>query len=436
MPVVAIVGGTVHGVDSDREATVLVDDDTGLINDIIPGGAPDGAAEQVLDASGCVVVPGFVDLHSHLRQPGNEAAETIESGSRTAALGGYTALVAMPNTDPCMDSAAVINEVMALGRTALCEIKPSAAITIGREGETLAPMAELVDLGVRMFTDDGTGVQDDQLMRRALEYASSLAADDGTQIVLSQHCEVNALSHPGVMHEGAWSAKLGLAGQPSEAEELMVMRDIALSRLTGMNVHMQHLSTAGSVDMVRRAKEAGIPVTAEATPHHFCLTDAACASYDPVFKVHPPLRTDADVVAIRQGLADGTIDAVATDHAPHTPDSKELPFDQAPPGMLGLETAFALAVTELDLSLDRLVELFCSAPARIAGLDARHGGPLRVGRPANLAVVDLEHRWTVSGSEMASLSTNTPFEGRTVSGKVRHTIFNGEPVVVNSKAVR
>ncbi len=435
MSVVVISGGQIHEAGGQRSATLIINTETGTVDDIVADGAA-VQGDQTLDASGCVVLPGFVDLHSHLRQPGNEAAETIETGSRAAALGGYTAVVAMPNTTPCMDSAAVIGEVVNAGRTALCEIKPSAAITMGRDGETLAPMAELVDLGVRMFTDDGTGVQDDQLMRRALEYASSLATDDGTQIILSQHCEVDALSHPGVMHEGAWSAKLGLAGQPAEAEELMVMRDIALARLTGMNVHLQHLSTAGSVEMVRAAKAAGVPVTAEATPHHFCLTDAACASYDPVFKVHPPLRTDADVAAIRVGLADGTIDAVATDHAPHTPDSKEQPFDQAPPGMLGLETAFALALTELDLPLDRLVELFSSAPARLAGLGARHGGPIEVGRPANLTVVDLEQTWTIAGDRLASLASNTPFEGRTVRGKVRHTLFNGEPVVVDAKAVR
>ncbi len=435
MSVLAIVGGRVHSAGAERQATVLVNTETGLIDDVVDADSlPE--VDRTLDASGCVVLPGFVDLHSHLRQPGNEAAETIETGSRAAALGGYTAVVAMPNTNPCMDSAAVISEVLAAGRTALCEIKPSAAITIGREGETLAPMAEMMDLGVRMFTDDGTGVQDDQLMRRALEYASSLEPGDGTQIVLSQHCEVDALSHPGVMHEGAWSAKLGLAGQPSEAEELMVMRDIALARLTKMNVHLQHLSTAGSVEMVRQAKAAGIPVTAEATPHHFCLTDAACASYDPVFKVHPPLRTESDVAAIRQGLADGTIDAVATDHAPHTPDSKERPFDEAPPGMLGLETAFALAATELGLPLERLVDLFSTTPARIAGLSDRHGGPVESGRAANFTVINLDQTWTVSGEDLASLAVNTPFEGRTVQGKVRHTVLNGEPVVVDSKAAR
>lgn len=432
MTVYALVGGDVIDADGRRSADVVVDAETGCISDVDPA-----TADERLDVSGCVVSPGFVDLHVHLRQPGNEAAETIHTGSRAAALGGFTAVVAMPNTDPCMDTAAVVNEVLAHGRDALCEIKPSAAITVGRLGETLAPMGELVDLGVRMFTDDGTGVQDDQLMRRALEYASSLDPGDGTELVLSQHCEVNALSQGGVMHEGAWSAKLGLGGQPAEAEELMVMRDIALARLTGMRVHLQHLSTAGSVAMVRVAKEAGHPVTAEVTPHHFTLTDGCCQSYDPVFKVHPPLRTEADVAAIKAGLADGTIDAIATDHAPHPPDSKELPFDQAPPGMLGLETALALAIAELpDLDLEDLIRLLSTRPAEIAGLADRHGRPIQPGERANLAVFDPEHRWTVDRSALASLAVNTPFHGRHVQGAVRHTFFNGEPVVLDGKATR
>lgn len=432
MTTTAIRGGKVVDESGERMADVVVDDATGRIVAV----GENVEADNALDAEGCLIVPGFVDLHVHLRQPGNEQAETIESGSRAAALGGFTAVVAMPNTTPCMDSAAVVSEVIDHGKTALCEIKPSAAITVNRDGEVLAPMGELVDLGVRMFTDDGTGVQDDQMMRRALEYAGSLVVDDGTPIVLSQHCEVNALSQGGVMNEGAWSSRLGLGGQPAEAEELMVMRDIALSRLTGVRVHMQHLSTAGSVALVRAAKAEGHPVTAEATPHHFSLTDAECASYDPVFKVHPPLRTAADVQAVRDGLADGTIDAIATDHAPHTPDSKEQPFDQAPPGMLGLESAFAVANTELDLTMAQLISVMSTTPARIAGLTDRHGGPIETGRPANLAVIDPEHGWTVDRDQQASLSTNTPFHGRELKGKVRHTIFNGEPVVIDGQATR
>ncbi len=432
MTTIAIRGGRVVDQLGERAVDVVVDDVTGTIVAM----AETVEADATIDAEGCLILPGFVDLHVHLRQPGNEAAETIETGTRAAALGGYTAVVAMPNTTPCMDSAGVVEEVLAHGKVALCEVKPSAAITVGRMGEALAPMGELVDLGVRMFTDDGTGVQDAQLMRRALEYAGSLVVDDGTPIVLSQHCEVTALSQGGVMNEGAWSSRLGLGGQPAEAEELMVARDIALSRLTGVRVHLQHLSTAGSVALVRAAKAEGHPVTAEATPHHFTLTDAECASYDPVFKVHPPLRTAADVAAVKEGLVDGTIDAIATDHAPHTLDSKEQPFDEAPPGMLGLESAFALANTELDCTIPQLVNLLSTAPARIAGLSDRHGGPIEVGRAANLAVVDTEHRWTVDRNALASLSTNTPFHGREVRGKVRHTVLSGEPVVVDGRATR
>lgn len=431
MTTYAITGGDIVDESGRRRQNLVIDCDAGRIVDHNPE-----QADNHIDATGLVVLPGLVDLHSHLRQPGLEAAETIETGSRAAALGGFTAIVAMPNTTPCMDSAPVINEILAWAKSALCEVKPSAAITVDRLGQALAPMGELVDLGVRMFTDDGSGLQNDQLMRRALEYGQSLDPGDGTEIVLSQHCEVDALSQGGVMHEGAWSASLGLAGQPAEAEELMVMRDIALARLTGMRVHLQHLSTAGSVAMVRAAKEAGHPVSAEATPHHFTLSDAACASYDPVFKVHPPLRTEADVAAIKQGLADGTIDAIATDHAPHTPDSKELPFDQAPPGMLGLETALPLALTELDLDLGEIVRLMSIRPAEIAGLAERHGRPVQVGETANLTVVDPHHRWTIDRHSLASLAVNTPFHGRQVSGRVQHTFFNGEPVVLNGVATR
>jgi dihydroorotase len=238
------------------------------------------------------------------------------------------------------------------------------------------------------------------------------------------------------MHEGEWSSRLGLPGQPSEAEELMVMRDIALARLTGSRVHFQHLSTAGSVAMVRAARAAGLAVTAEATTHHFTLTDASCAGYDTVFKVHPPLRTDADVAAVRAGLADGTIDAIATDHAPHTASDKEKPFDSAPPGMLGLETAFALANTELDLSVEEIVGLMSWRPAAIAGLSHHHGGPVSEGRTANLCVLDGDETWTVAGAAMASRSSNTPYEGRRVRGRVRHTILRGQPVVIDGEAQR
>ncbi len=430
---VVITGGEVLDQAGRRRADVLVDSALGTI--LAVGDGLNG--DRTLDAEGCLVTPGFVDLHVHLRQPGNEAAETVESGSRGGALGGFTAVVAMPNTDPTMDCAAVVREVIELGRAALCEVVPSGAITVGRRGGALSPMAELAALGVRLFTDDGTGVQDALLMRRALEYAGGLGAmTGGRPVVLAQHCEVSALTVGAPMNEGHWSSRLGLAGQPAEAEELMVMRDIALARLTGTRVHFQHLSTAGSVELVRAAKARRLPVTAEATPHHFTLTDACCAGYDPVFKVHPPLRTDDDVAAVRAGLADGTIDAIATDHAPHTPESKELPFDEAPPGMLGLETALALALSELGLPIETVVALMSWQPARIAGIDDRHGRPIVPGEPANLAVFDPLDHWSVSGAAMASLSHNSPFEGRLVTGRVRHTVLRGEVVVDSRSATR
>ena len=432
---IAIRGGTVVDSSGSRRADVVVGDGRVIAVGPDSGDAPD--ADRTLDASGCVVAPGLVDLHVHLRQPGREDAETIDTGARGAALGGFTAVVAMPNTDPPMDCAAVVREVQELGTGACCDVYPTAAITVGRRGAELAPMAELVRLGVRIFTDDGDGVQDAQVMRRALEYAGGLDhLAGGRRIALAQHCEVAELSAGGHMHEGAWSSRLGLGGQPSEAEELMVMRDIALARLTGSRVHFQHLSTAGSVAMVRAAKEAGLPVTAEATPHHFTLTDASCAGYDTVFKVHPPLRPDDDLAAIRAGLADGTIDAIATDHAPHTSTDKERPFDSAPPGMLGLETAVGLALTELDLPIEQVLALMSWQPAAIAAIDDLHGRPIAPAEPANLCVIDPRETWTVSGAAMASPSRNTPYEGRMLRGRVRHTLLAGEPVVIDGEPQR
>ncbi len=427
-----IKGGTVIDPDGSRHADVIVNSD-GFITEVGPG----LTADETLDASGCVVSPGLVDLHVHLREPGREEAETVETGARGAALGGFTAILAMPNTTPTIDTAAMVNEVIGLGESSMCDVRTAGAITVGRAGKSLAPMAEMVRAGVRVFTDDGAGVQSVSLMRTALEYASSLShISGGRPIVVAQHCEVTDLSEGGFMNEGRWSSSLGIPGQPAEAEELMVMRDIALSRLTSARIHFQHLSTAGSVAMVRAAKEAGLAVTAEATTHHFTLTDESCASFDPVFKVHPPLRTDEDVAAIKEGLADGTIDAIATDHAPHTAEDKDRTFADAPPGMLGLETAFALANTELDMPIEEVLALMSWNPASIAGLDPVHGGRVTPGGFANLTVIDPELAWTVLKSGMASRSANTPYEGRRVRGKVRHTVLRGEPVVVDGEPCR
>jgi dihydroorotase len=426
---IAIKGGRVIDASGERDADVVVGED-GRIAAL----GPDLSADRTVDAGGCVVAPGLVDLHTHLRQPGQEEAETIETGARAAALGGYTCILAMPNTIPAVDHAGIVREVLELGRGAPCDVRTSGAITVGRQGEQLAPLGEMAALGVRVFTDDGSGVADARLMRRAMEYASGLTAE-GRPVLLAQHCEDPALAAGGHLHEGEWSSRLGIPGQPPESEEVMVLRDLALARRTSARIHFQHLSTARSVAMVAEAKAAGLPVTCEATTHHFTLTHAACASYDPVFKVNPPLRTDEDVAAVRAGLASGAIDCIATDHAPHAQEAKEAPFDVAPPGMLGLETALALALTELGLPIAEVLALLSWKPARILGVDDEHGA-VAVGRPAHLTVIDPAATWVVDPATLASRSRNTPYAGRKLTGQVRHTLLHGEPVVLEGEAQR
>ncbi|NCZ70437.1 MAG: dihydroorotase [Actinobacteria bacterium] len=422
-------GATTTTDSSGRLADVHIVD--GRIAMVVEAGANLPNADMVLDAVGAVVTPGFVDLHTHLREPGREESETIETGSRAAALGGFTAVVAMPNTDPAQDSRAVVEFVRAQGRRAgLCEVIPSGCITVGRAGEHLVAYAELMKSGVTLFTDDGNGVQDPLLMRRAFEYSSDLG------ITLAQHCEVSRLTTGAVMHEGSCCSHLGLPGWPSIAEELMVHRDIELVRITGGRLHVLHVSTARSVEMIRAAKADGLSVTAEATPHHFTLDDESLRSFDPIFKVNPPLRTMADIEALKIGLRDGTIDAIATDHAPHADHLKEQPLDAAPPGMLGLETAFALANGELGMDLQSVLACLSWKPARIAGISERHGRPVAVGEPANLAVVDPGASWVVDRMSMASKSRNTPYHGRSVNGRVRHTILDGRAVVIDGVAQR
>ena len=389
------------------------------------------SADEVVDISGLTIFPGFVDLHAHLREPGREDAETIETGSRAGALGGYTAVVAMPNTNPAQDNVPTIEFVRLQGqRAGLLEVIPSGCITVGREGKALAPMAELAKAGVRMFTDDGSGVQDPLLMRRAMEYSKEL------NVVLGQHCEVSSLTQGAVMHECGCSSDLGVPGWPSIAEELMVHRDIELARLTGARVHFLHLSTAGSVQLVRQAKLDGLPVTAEVTPHHLSLTAELLRGFDATFKVNPPLRSMSDIEALKAGLLDGTIDAIATDHAPHARRDKELPLDQAPPGMLGLETALGVTCAALDLDPLAIAQVMSVAPARIAGIADRQGNLPRVGVAANLCVVDLNATWTINPETMASKSTNTPFVGMQLRGKVVHTMFKGNLVVRDGKALK
>ena len=439
-PTVTLVlrGGSVVGPEGLTRADVAVGGEVVLevAESIDP---PKGAA--LLDATGCLVGPGLVDLHTHLRQPGREEAETIETGTRAAALGGYTAVVAMPNTEPPIDAAGVVREILDLADGCAAEVAVSGAITLGRAGTALAPMGELAALGVSLFTDDGAGVQDGALMRRALDYAKGLG------VTLAQHCEDSCLAEGGAMHEGEWSSRLGIPGMPAAAEEAMVARDIALVRLTGAPIHFLHLSTAGSVDLVRRAKAEGLAVTAEVAPHHMLLTHAQVAGYDPVFKVNPPLRTDDDVAAVVAGLCDGTIDAVATDHAPHAPEVKDAPFDQAPPGMLGLQTALPIAwhVLSPHLGPERLFALMSAQPAAIARLTATeprvgghsaHGGPVEAGAVANLCVFDPAATTVVEPGRLASRSHNTPYAGLTFQGAVRHTVLRGEPTVIDAVAQR
>jgi dihydroorotase len=423
-----ITGGRIIDHRGERGGDVRVAD--GYVVDVDAELVPQGD-DQVIDASGLVVSPGFVDLHVHLREPGREEAETIETGSRAAALGGFTAVVAMPNTDPTQDCVEVVDFVRRQGeRAGLCDVLPSASITVGRAGEQLTPFAELAAAGVKLFTDDGNGVQDPLLMRRALEYA------DGLGITLAQHCEVERLTAGAVMHEGDCCSRLGLPGWPSIAEELMLHRDIELVRLTGVPMHFLHLSTAGSVELVRAAKADGLPVTAEATPHHLSLTDERLASYDALYKVNPPLRTSDDIAAIRAGLADGTIDAIATDHAPHAPETKDQPLDQAPPGMLGLETALGVSIAHLDMPLVDIIAALSWKPAAIAGVADRHGRPIAVGEPANLAIFDPNVEWEVVPARLASKSRNTPFVGVELRGRVVHTVFAGDVVVLHGTVGR
>ncbi len=421
-----IKGGTVINADESWEADVLVED--GVVREISE--SIDSTGAQIIEAIGCWVTPGFVDLHTHLREPGRESAETIETGTRAAVLGGYTAVVAMPNTEPTTDNPDVVQFVQKrAAETALCEVAVSAAITVNRASQELVDFVTLSQLGVRFFTDDGSGVQDGALMRQALEISKKL------DIVLAEHCEDSVLANEGLMHAGDVSAQLGIKGQPSEAEDVMVMRDIALARTLDARIHFLHLSTASSVAMVRAAKRAGVRVTAEVTPHHFSLTHEELLSRDPTFRVNPPLRREQDKVAVQNAIADETIDAIATDHAPHAPELKKLPLDKAPPGMIGLETALAVAITELSISPRHLVALMSTNPARIAQLDTRQGS-IEFGRAANIAVVDPAAQWVVDPDQLASKSRNTPFAGRKLSGKVRHTLVNGELMVIDGTAHR
>jgi dihydroorotase len=391
---------------------------------------------EVIDAAGLIALPGLVDLHTHLREPGREDAETVETGSRAAALGGFTAVHAMANTDPVADTAGVVEQVWRLGQEAgLVDVVPVGAVTVGLKGERLAELGAMADSAarVRVFSDDGICVGDPALMRRALEYVKAF---DG---VIAQHAEEPRLTAGAQMHEGDRSARLGLTGWPAAAEEAIIARDVLLAGHVGARLHVCHVSTAGSVEILRWAKARGVQVTAEVTPHHLLLTDACAESYDPVFKVNPPLRTDADVEAVRRGLADGTIDAVATDHAPHAVEDKESEWAQARPGMLGLEQALSVVVeTMVDTGLldwQGVADRMSVRPAGIGRLDG-HGRPLAPNEPANLLLLDATTRATVDPAALASRSRNSPYAGRELPGRVIATFLRGVPTVLDGKAVR
>jgi dihydroorotase len=387
---------------------------------------------EVVDAAGLVALPGLVDVHTHLREPGREDAETVETGSRAAALGGYTAVCAMANTSPVADTAGVVEQVWRLGREAgLVDVQPIGAVTVGLAGKQMAELGAMATsaANVRIFSDDGFCVADPKLMRRALEYVKAF---DG---VIAQHAEEPRLTEGAQMHEGEVSTRLGLTGWPAVAEEAIIARDVLLAEHVGSRLHVCHVSTAGSVEVLRQAKARGVRVTAEVTPHHLLLTDELAAGYDPVFKVNPPLRTRSDVEALRQALLDGVIDVVATDHAPHAVQDKECEWAHARPGMLGLETALPIVLSIYGPQWELIADRMSRAPARIAGL-AGHGGDLTVGSPANLTLVDPSAHRVVDPAELASRSRNTPYAGMTLPGRIVATFLRGEATVLDGKAVK
>ena len=402
----------------------------GRITAVVPfGEAPQ--AQRTLDASDAWVMPGFVDIQVHFRTPGGTDSEDIASGAAGAAMGGVTACVMMPNTTPPIDTPDMVRDVMAIAAAAPCDVRTSAAITAGRAGERLADLAALYRVGVRVFTDDGDCVADDALMAAALEATTELPG-----AVISQHAEDPAMVAGGVINAGAVAERLGVQGRPANAEVSVVHRDIELARRTGGRYHVLHLSTAAAMELVAEAKRDRVAVTAEVTPQHLVLTEDDVERLGTTAKMNPPLRLASDVTALRRAIVDGSLDAVATDHAPHHPAAKDQPLADAPPGMIGVETMASVVWSELvasgQMSPARFVEVISAAPARIAGI-ADHGQPISAGSPANVTVFDAAKRWTVQAETLQSRSLNSPWAGRTLTGRVRHTVLAGRPVVVGSE---
>ncbi len=412
-----------------KPVDVLIKD--GVVADV--GRKLSAARASVVSADGLVLLPGLVDLHTHLREPGREDAETVETGTVAAARGGYTAVFAMPNTNPAADTAGVVEQVYRLGQeTGHCDVQPIGAVTVGRAGTQLAELGAMAESGarVRVFSDDGDCVSDAVLMRRALEYVKAF---DG---VIAQHAQEPRLTEGAQMNEGALSGVLGLQGWPAVAEETIIARDVLLAAHVGSRVHVCHLSTAGSVEIVRWAKSRGYPVTAEVTPHHLLLTEDLVASYDPIYKVNPPLRSSADVEALRNALADGTIDCVATDHAPHPVEDKECEWPAAAMGMVGLETALpvvqqAMVDTGL-LDWAGVADRMAHRPAAIGRLGG-HGHRIEAGAPANLTLYDPAASWVVDPADLVSRSRNTPYAGTALPGRVVATFLRGRPTVLDGK---
>ncbi|MEM9609073.1 MAG: dihydroorotase [Actinomycetota bacterium] len=420
-----IRGGTVLDELGSRPAELRLHE--GRIVEVADSIEP-GPGDDVVDARGCVVVPGLVDLQAHLREPQDGHVDTIESGTAAAAQGGMTAVVSMPNTTPCIDDPDLVRYVHDRARAVgKCDVMSSAAMSRNRAGDEATDIEALYEAGARLFTDDGTAVMDSAVVREVMERVAALPG-----AYVGQHAEDEALIAGGHINEGVVSEQLGIRGRPAVAEASVVARDLLLAEMTGARYHVLHASCVATLELVAQARARGVDVTVEVTPQHLSFTEDAVIDGGALFKMNPPLRTDVDRVALRQALAAGTIDAIATDHAPHPDERKALPLDQAAPGMTGLETSLAAAITEIVrpglAPLETVIAALSWRPARIAGLDQwGHGGPLLAGAPANLAVIDPDEWWTVESAELATRSSNNPYRGRRLRGRVVHTFLRGQP---------